>query len=79
MEKFDWAVTAFDFSDSRSKGRHRVQIEEAEDGISGAIMLLKEAKAGINGPDSSILDEVLTDLSATVDKIRKLRTDLKNL
>jgi hypothetical protein len=78
MKKFDWAVTAFDFSDSHH-GRYRVQVEEAEDGISGAIMLLKEASAGINGPNSSILDEVLTDLSATVDKIRKLRTDLKNL
>jgi hypothetical protein len=78
MKKFTWAVTAFDFSDSH-QGRHRVQVEEAEDGISGAIMLLKEARAGITGLDSSILDEVLTDLSATVDKIRKLRTDLKNL
>ncbi len=78
MKKFNWAVTAFDFSDSH-KGRHRVQVEEAEDGISGAIMLLKEASAGINGPNSSILDEVLTDLSAAVDKIRKLRKDLKNL
>jgi len=78
MKKFTWAVTAFDFSDSH-KGRHRVQIEEAEDGISGAIMLLKEGRRGITGPNSSILDEVLTDLSATVDKIRKLRTDLKNL
>ncbi len=78
MKKFDWAVTAFDFSDSH-KGRHRVQVEEAEDGISGAIMLLKEASHGIDGPNSSILDEVLTDLSAAVDKIRKLRTDLKNL
>ncbi len=78
MKKFDWAVTAFDFSDSH-QGRHRIQVEEAEDGISGAIMLLKEARAGITGIDSSILDEVLTDLSATVDKIRKLRKDLKNL
>jgi len=78
MKKFNWAVTAFDFSGT-SRGRHRVQVEEAEDGISGAIMLLKEASAGINGPNSSILDEVLTDLSAAVDKIRKLRKDLKNL
>ena len=78
MKKLDWAVTAFDFSDSH-KGRYRVQVEEAEDGISGAIMLLKEASRGITGYNSSILDEVLTDLSATVDKIRKLRTDMKNL
>lgn len=78
MKKFTWAVTAFDFLNSHH-GRYRVQVEEAEDGISGAIMLLKEARAGITGLDSSILDEVLTDLSATVDKIRKLRTDLKNL
>ena len=78
MKEFDWAVTAYDFSDSR-KGRYRVQVEEAEDGISGAIMLLKEASRAIEGPNSSILDEVLTDLSATVDKIRKLRADLKTL
>ncbi len=78
MKKFNWAVTAFDFSDSHH-GRYRIQVEEAEDGISSAIMLLKEARVGITGIDSSILDEVLTDLSATVDKIRKLRTDLKNL
>ncbi len=78
MKYLSWAVTAFDFSNSH-RGRHRVQVEEAEDGISGAIMLLKEASAGIKGPNSSILDEVLTDLSAAVDKIRKLRKDLKNL
>jgi hypothetical protein len=78
MKKFTWAVTAFDFSNSHH-GRYRVQVEEAEDGVSGAIMLLKEARVAITGPNSSILDEVLTDLSAAVDKIRKLRTDLKNL
>jgi hypothetical protein len=78
MKKFTWAVTAFDFSDSH-QGRHRVQVEEAEDGISGAIMLLKEARTGISGPNRDIVDEVLTDLSAAVDKIRKLRADLKNL
>lgn len=78
MKKFNWDVTAFDFSDSH-RGRHRVQIEEAEDSVSAAIMLLKEAKSGIKGPNLAILEDTLSDLSATVDKMRKLRTDLKNL
>lgn len=78
MERFNWTIFAFDFSNQHS-GRHRVQIEEAEDTVSAAIMLLKEARSGINGPDLSILEDAITGLSTTVDKIRKLRKDLKNL
>ena len=78
MKKFNWTIFAFDFSDAHS-GRYRVQIEEAEDTVSAAIMLLKEARAGIKGPDLAILEDTITDLSTTVDKIRKLRKDLKNL
>jgi hypothetical protein len=79
MKKFNWDVIAFDFSDAH-RGRYRVQIEEAEDAVSGAIMMLKEAKSDLkDGPSLDILDDTLSDLSATVDKIRKLRSDLKNL
>ncbi len=78
MERFNWTTFAFNFSDQHS-GRYRVQIEEAEDGVSAAIMLLKEARSGIKGPDLAILEDSITGLSTTVDKIRKLRKDLKNL
>ena len=78
MREFNWTTYAFDFSDAH-RGRHRVQIEEAEDTVSAAIMLLKEARTGITGPNAAILEDSITGLSATVDKIRKLRKDLKNL
>ncbi len=79
MKKFNWDVTAFDFSDTH-RGSHRLQVEEAEDKVSEAIMLVKQARAGnLPEPTDDILAEVITDLSTVVDKMRKVRSDLKNL
>jgi hypothetical protein len=77
MKKYSWAVEAFDFY-RKTGGAHLLQIEEAEDGVSTAIELLKQARhSGGSAVDVSGIDEILHDMSGCLDKIRKLRDDLK--
>jgi len=76
MKKFNWAVTAGGFGQS---GRsHRLQIEEAEDKMSEAIELLKQARHS-GSPEVNIaeIDAILQEISSSLDKIRKLRNDMR--
>lgn len=76
MKKFNWAVTAGGFG--RSGRSHRLQIEEAEDKMSEAIELLKQARHS-GSPEVNIaeIDEILQEISSSLDKIRKLRNDMR--
>lgn len=78
MLKFNWNVKAFDFTDQH-RGAYRVEIEEAEDKLSEASMLLKQARtAKLSEQTIGEIDEILTQISSSLDKVRKLRAEMKS-
>ena len=75
MAKFPWAVQASGFQRSGTSGK--LAISESEDKMAEAIMLLKQARhSGNPGINVEAIDEVLVDLSTTIDKVRKMLTEL---
>ena len=76
MEKFEWSVQAFKPSGSSWK----LKIEEAEDGISMGVEMLKRIRQ-MNAPDpiTEQIEQIAGELSSTLDKLRKLRTNMKSM
>lgn len=76
MQKFDWSVEAFNFGPKEDSWKLRV--EEAEDGISMGVEMLKRVRQmGAPGPVVAQIEQVADELSATLDKLRQLRTTMK--
>jgi hypothetical protein len=78
MQKFDWSVTAFNFGPS--KDSWKLTIEEAEDGISMGVEMLKRIrKASAPEPITEQVEQIASELSSTLDKLRQLRTNMKSM
>ena len=78
MNKFSWAITATEFNlnkKDRSKS-FLLEIEEAEDKLSEATMLMKQARHGRNLYKDDI-DLILKEISSAQDGIRRIRNLLK--
>jgi hypothetical protein len=79
MQKFDWSIEAFNQFERKSDS-WKVRIEESEDKLSDAVQLLKAVKK-IKTPDniSEQIEQIKTELSSTLDKLRTLRTNMKSM
>ncbi len=78
MQKFSWAVTAFGFD--RTGDSYKLQIEEAEDKLSEAIVLIKQARhSDGNSLNLDDVDEIIVEIASALDKIRRVRNNLKGL
>ena len=76
--KFNWALSAAaptGFGQDRSKA-FLLEIEESEDKLSEAIMLLKQAQQGEKLHQKDI-DLILQEIASAQDKVRRLRNLLK--
>ena len=76
MNKFRWAVVGFGFNHQGES--FKLEIEEAEDALSSAAMLLKQARQQPAVNDEAI-DLILQEIASAQDKVRKMRSDLKGL
>ncbi len=73
--RLNWTVADFGFR--RSGESHKLQVAEAEDKVAEAIALLKQARhSGKPEVNVAEIDEILPELSTSIDKIRKLRSDM---
>lgn len=76
MRKFSWAVTAFGFE--RQGTSYKLQVEEAEDKLSEGAELIKQARhSGVDGLNLEDFDEIVIDIATALDKIRRVRNNLK--
>lgn len=75
---FNWDVTAFNFGPKEDSWKLR--IEEAEDGISMGVEMLKRIQQS-GAPDETAkqVDQIAGELSSTLDKLRQLRTNMKSM
>ncbi len=75
---FNWEVTAFNFG---TKGDSwKLRIEEAEDGISMGVEMLKRIEqSGAPEATSKQVEQIADELSSTLDKLRQLRTNMKSM
>ena len=80
MQKFDWSIEAFNQFERKSDS-WKVRIEESEDKLSDAVQLLKAVKKIKTTPDSisEQIEQIKTELSSTLDKLRTLRTNMKSM
>ena len=78
MQKLNWSLTAFNFGPREES--HKLQIEEAEDKLSEATALIKQARhSGGSGLNLDDLDEIVVEIASSLDKIRRVRNNLKGL
>jgi hypothetical protein len=78
MQHFDWSIEAFTFG--HEKGSWKLTIEEAEDGISMGVEQLKRIRqAGAPEPITEQIEQIASELSSTLDKLRLLRTNMKSM
>lgn len=80
MQKFfNWDVAAFNQFGPKGDS-WKLTIEEAEDGISMGVEMLKRIRHK-NAPDeiSQQVEEIAGELSTTLDKLRLLRTNMKSM
>jgi hypothetical protein len=76
---FDWDVTAFNTFGPKGNS-WKLRIEEAEDSISMGVEMLKRIRqSGAPDETSQQIEQVAGELSSTLDKLRKLRTNLKSM
>lgn len=76
---FNWDITAFNQFGPREDS-WKLQIEEAEDGISMGVEILKRIKqSGAPGATSEQVEQIAGELSTTLDKLRQLRTNMKSM
>lgn len=78
MHKFDWSVKAFTFGPN--KDSWKLTIEEAEDGISMGVEMLKRIRrANAPEPITEQVEQLASELSSTLDRLRQLRTNMKSM
>ncbi len=78
MQPFNWSIKAFNFGPKEDSWK--LTIEEAEDGISMGVEMLKRIrKANAPEPIMEQVEQVASELSATLDKLRQLRTNMKSM
>ncbi len=76
---FNWDITAFNQFGPREDS-WKLQIEEAEDGISMGVEILKRIKqSGAPEGTSEQVEQIAGELSTTLDKLRQLRTNMKSM
>ena len=79
MQKLDWSIKAFNQFGPKEDS-WKLTIEEAEDGISMGVEMLKRIrKASAPEPITEQIEQVASELSATLDKLRQLRTNMKSM
>ena len=79
MHSFNWDITAFNQFGPRGDS-WKLQIEEAEDGISMGVEILKRIKqSGAPEGTSEQVEQIAGELSSTLDKLRQLRTNMKSM
>ena len=76
---FNWDVTAFN-QFGPSGDSWKLTIEEAEDGISMGVEMLKRVRQK-NAPEpiAEQIEQIAGELSSTLDKLRQLRTNMKSM
>lgn len=78
MQKFNWSVKAFTFGPN--KDSWKLTIEEAEDGISMGVEMLKRIRrANAPEPITEQVEQLASELSSTLDRLRQLRTNMKSM
>lgn len=76
---FNWDVTAFNQFGPKGDS-WKLTIEEAEDGISMGVEMLKRVRQK-NAPEpiAGQIEQIAGELSSTLDKLRTLRTNMKSM
>ncbi len=76
---FNWEVSAFNTFGPKGDS-WKLRIEEAEDGISMGVEMLKRIrKSGAPDETPQQIEQIAGELSAALDKLRQLRTNLKSM
>lgn len=76
---FNWNVAAFNQFGPKGES-WKLRIEEAEDGISMGVEMLKRIRqSGAPDETSQQVEQIAGELSSTLDKLRKLRTNMKSM
>ncbi len=78
MQRFDWSITAFNFGEQ--KDSYKLKVEEAEDGLSMTVEMLKAVRH--TGAPESVqkqVEDIAQELFGTLDKLRMLRTNMKSM
>jgi hypothetical protein len=80
MEQLNWSTFVHAYSFGDKKDSWKLTIEEAEDGISMGVEMLKRIrKANAPEPITEQVEQIAGELSATLDKLRQLRTNMKSM
>ena len=76
---FNWNVIAYNQFGPKGDS-WKLRIEEAEDNISMGVEMLKRIKkSGAPDESSEQVEQIAGELSATLDKLRTLRTNMKSM
>lgn len=77
---FNWETTAAFNQFGPNHDSWKLIIEEAEDGISMGVEMLKRIRqSGAPEGTSEQIEQIAGELSSTLDKLRQLRTNMKSM